>query len=91
MRGGTYGWQAADAGLIGICWTNTMPNLPPWGAEVPRIGNNPLVVAVPRPDGHVVLEVTTRKAANREAREADLAEALAFARLNLAVAPEGTS
>ena len=23
MRGGTYGWQAADAGVIGICWTNT--------------------------------------------------------------------
>src|ERR1700680_2910450 len=30
MRGGTYGWQAADAGMIGICFTNTMPNLPPW-------------------------------------------------------------
>ena len=31
MRAGTYGWQAAEAGMIGICWTNTMPNLPPWG------------------------------------------------------------
>src|SRR5690348_13531851 len=40
MRGGNYGWQAADAGLIGICWTNTMPNLPPWGATDPRLGNN---------------------------------------------------
>ena len=40
--------------------------------------------------GHVVLEVTTRKAANREAREADLAEALAFARLNLATASGGS-
>jgi 3-dehydro-L-gulonate 2-dehydrogenase len=57
MRGGTYGWQAADAGVIGICWSNTMPNLPPWGADVPRIGNNPLVIAVPRPDGHVVLDM----------------------------------
>jgi 3-dehydro-L-gulonate 2-dehydrogenase len=57
MRGGTYGWQAAEANVIGICWSNTMPNLPPWGAEVPRIGNNPLVVAVPRPDGHVVLDM----------------------------------
>ena len=57
MRGGTYGWQAADAGLIGVCWTNTMPNLPPWGADTPRIGNNPLVIAVPRPDGHVVLDM----------------------------------
>src|SRR5438270_1599658 len=35
MRGGTYGWQAAEAGLIAICWTNTMPNLPPWGAKDP--------------------------------------------------------
>lgn len=57
MRGGTYGWQAAEAGVIGICWTNTLPNLPPWGAEDPRVGNNPLVVAVPRGDGHVVLDM----------------------------------
>ncbi|MFI5099103.1 MAG: sugar phosphate isomerase/epimerase family protein, partial [Actinomycetes bacterium] len=33
--------------------------------------------------GTVVLEVSTRRAANRAEREADLAEALAFARLNL--------
>jgi 3-dehydro-L-gulonate 2-dehydrogenase len=57
MRGGTYGWQVADAGFAGICWTNTMPNLPPWGADTPRIGNNPLVIAVPRPEGHVVLDM----------------------------------
>jgi len=56
MRGGTYGWQAADAGVIGICWTNTMPNLPPWGGTEPMIGNNPLVIAVPRAKGHVVLD-----------------------------------
>ena len=36
--------------------------------------------------GTIVLEVSTRKAANRAEREADLAEALAFARLNLAAA-----
>ena len=57
MRGGTYGWQAADAGLIGICWTNTMPNLPPWGGVEPVIGNNPLIIAVPRANGHVVLDM----------------------------------
>jgi len=51
MRGGTYGWQAAEAGVIGICWTNTMPNLPPWGASTPKVGNNPLIIAVPRPKG----------------------------------------
>jgi len=57
MRGGSYGWQAADAGIIGICWTNTLPNLPPWGASDPRVGNNPLVIAVPRTGGHVVLDM----------------------------------
>ncbi len=57
MRGGTYGWQAAEAGLIGICWTNTMPNLPPWGANEPCIGNNPLVIGVPRAKGPVVLDM----------------------------------
>ena len=34
--------------------------------------------------GTVILEVSTRRAADRAEREADLAEALAFARLNLA-------
>jgi len=57
MRGGNYGWQAADAGVIGACWTNTHPNLPPWGASDPRVGNNPLIIAVPRPQGHVVLDM----------------------------------
>ncbi len=57
MRGGTYGWQAADAGVIGMCWTNTMPNVPPWGGVEPAIGNNPLVIAVPRAKGHVVLDM----------------------------------
>jgi len=57
MRAGTYGWQAAEAGVIGICWTNTMPNLPPWGGAEPVIGNNPLVIAVPRAKGPVVLDM----------------------------------
>ena len=57
MRGGTYGWQAAKAGVIGICWTNTLANLPPWGAADPRVGNNPLVIAVPRAEDHIVLDM----------------------------------
>jgi 3-dehydro-L-gulonate 2-dehydrogenase len=57
MRGGSYGWQAADAGAIGICWTNTLANVPPWGTAEPRIGNNPLVVAFPRKQGHVVIDM----------------------------------
>jgi 3-dehydro-L-gulonate 2-dehydrogenase len=57
LRGGSYGWQAAEAGCIGICWTNTQPNMPAWGARDRRIGNNPFVMAVPRPGGHVVVDI----------------------------------
>jgi 3-dehydro-L-gulonate 2-dehydrogenase len=57
MRGGAYGWQAADAGVAALCWTNTLANTPPWGATEPRIGNNPVVIAVPRAGGHVVLDM----------------------------------
>jgi len=58
MRGGSYGWQAADAGVIGICWTNTLANLPPWGTETAHVGNNPIVMAAPRAGGaHVVLDM----------------------------------
>ena len=57
MRGGSYGWQAAEAGAIGICWSNTNQNLPPWGSSERRIGNNPLIIAVPRRGGHIVLDM----------------------------------
>jgi 3-dehydro-L-gulonate 2-dehydrogenase len=58
LRGGTYGWQAADAGCIGLCWTNTMPNMPAWGATDCRLGNNPMVIAMPRANQeHVVLDM----------------------------------
>jgi 3-dehydro-L-gulonate 2-dehydrogenase len=61
MRGGTYGWQAADAGLFAVCWTNTMPNLPAWGTAQPVLGNNPLVIAIPHTGAegsrHIVLDV----------------------------------
>ncbi len=33
MRGGSYGWQAAEKGYIGICWTNSIAVMPPWGAK----------------------------------------------------------
>ncbi|WP_330603990.1 3-dehydro-L-gulonate 2-dehydrogenase [Oribacterium sp. oral taxon 102] len=57
MRGGSYGWQAAEAGFIGICWSNTMPNMPAWGGVERKIGNNPLILAVPRSDGaHIVVD-----------------------------------
>ena len=57
LRGGTYGWQAANAGKAGICWTNTKPNMPPWGAQESKVGNNPIVLAVPSKTGHIVLDM----------------------------------
>jgi 3-dehydro-L-gulonate 2-dehydrogenase len=57
MRGGTYGWQAALAGFAFIGWTNTTPNMPPWGTVTRKLGNNPLIVAVPRDHAPVVLDM----------------------------------
>ncbi|MEZ4674313.1 MAG: 3-dehydro-L-gulonate 2-dehydrogenase [Caldilineaceae bacterium] len=57
MRGGYFGWQAAEADYAMIAWTNTKPNVPPWGAVDVRVGNNPLVLAVPRAAGPVVLDM----------------------------------
>ena len=56
MRGGTYGWMAARKGFIFIGWTNTEANMPAWGARDFRLGNNPLVFAVPYGDEAVVLD-----------------------------------
>lgn len=57
MRGGSYGFQAADQGCIGICWSNTCPNMPAWGGKDRKIGNNPIIFAVPRSSGqHVVID-----------------------------------
>lgn len=57
MRGGSYGWQAADAGCISILFTNTQPNMPPWGGKDSRLGNNPFIISIPREKGHIVLDM----------------------------------
>ena len=57
MRGGTYGWQAAENGYAGICWTNTEPNMVAWGSKTTTLGNNPFIIAIPRSKGHIVLDM----------------------------------
>jgi 3-dehydro-L-gulonate 2-dehydrogenase len=57
MRGGTYGWQAAKAGYVFIGWTNTIANMPAWGATDARLGNNPLVIAMPYNKDAIVLDM----------------------------------
>ncbi|HMB23789.1 MAG TPA: 3-dehydro-L-gulonate 2-dehydrogenase [Anaerolineales bacterium] len=57
MRGGTYGQLAAQAGFALICWTNAIATMPPHGSRDIKLGNNPLVLAVPRREGPVVLDI----------------------------------
>ena len=57
MRAGYYGWKAAKRGFVFIGWTNTIKNMPAWGAVDPRLGNNPLVLAVPFGSEAIVLDM----------------------------------
>ncbi len=57
MRGGSYGWKAARNGFVFIGWTNTTANMPTWGAVNSKLGNNPLVIAVPYQNEAIVLDM----------------------------------
>jgi len=57
MRGGTYGWQAAMAGYVFVGFTNTIANMPAHGAKDTKLGNNPLVIAMPYLDTPIVLDM----------------------------------
>lgn len=57
MRGGAYGWKAAKSGFAFIGWTNTNANTPVWGAVNSKLGNNPLVMAVPYEGEAIVLDM----------------------------------
>lgn len=51
MRGGSYGLYAARKGYAAIMWTNTESVMPPWGGIEPKLGNNPIVLALPGREG----------------------------------------
>lgn len=55
LRAGTWGIFAADRGYLGICWTNTPPNMAPWGIKEKKIGNNPIAICVPGKEGRHIL------------------------------------
>ncbi len=57
LRGGTYGWRAAKKGFVFIGFTNTIANMPAWGALDSRLGNNPLIFAVPWHNEAIVLDM----------------------------------
>ncbi|HTQ65833.1 MAG TPA: 3-dehydro-L-gulonate 2-dehydrogenase [Puia sp.] len=74
MRGGTYGWQAADEGCIGICFTNAIAGMPPWGGSKARLGNNPIIIAVPRKEGHIVLDMAISQFSYGKMQEYEIAK-----------------
>jgi 3-dehydro-L-gulonate 2-dehydrogenase len=57
MRGGSYGWKVAGQGYLFMGWTNTLPNMPPWGGTRAALGNNPFVMALPHKEGPIVLDM----------------------------------
>jgi 3-dehydro-L-gulonate 2-dehydrogenase len=57
MRGGYYGWQAANKGFVLIAWTNTIACMPAWNATDHHLGNNPFVMALPFEDSAIVLDM----------------------------------
>lgn len=57
MRGGYYGWRAAKNNCVFIGWTNTIANMPAWGAVDARLGNNPLVISIPFNGEAIVLDM----------------------------------
>ena len=57
LRAGRYGLMMADAGMMGICMTNTSMNLVAYGAQEPSTGNNPITFAIPRKAGSLVMDM----------------------------------
>ena len=57
MRAGYYAWKAAKAGFAFMSWTNTIGNMPAWNAVDRRLGNNPIVLAMPYKDEAIVLDM----------------------------------
>ena len=57
MRAGTYGRKAAGKGFVFVGWTNTIANMPAWGALDAKLGNNPLVMALPYKENAIVLDM----------------------------------
>lgn len=57
LRAGRYGLMMADAGMMGLCMTNTAMNLVAYGAKEASTGNNPITIAIPRKAGSLVMDM----------------------------------
>jgi LDH2 family malate/lactate/ureidoglycolate dehydrogenase len=50
-----YSLRIAESGMVGFSTTNVNPIMPPWGGSSRAIGNNPLSIAVPGPQGKSII------------------------------------
>ncbi len=66
-----YLWIAAEAGFAALVTTNTAPMLAPAGGKAPLIGNNPIGIGLPGPEGaHVLLDMALSVVARSRVRAA---------------------
>lgn len=72
-RAATYGELAAERGCLGIAMSNTRPLMPAVGGAEPVVGNNPLAIVVPTPDGPMSLDMALSEAALGKIRLAEAA------------------
>lgn len=63
-RAGKYSSVIADHGMIGVCATNGTSCMATWGGETPRIGNNPVSVAVPNEGGNIAVDMAFSQFSN---------------------------
>jgi LDH2 family malate/lactate/ureidoglycolate dehydrogenase len=66
-----YLFLAAELGFAAVIASNATTTIAPWGGREARLGNNPLGVGMPAPDGnHVLLDVAMSVAARAKIRAA---------------------
>jgi LDH2 family malate/lactate/ureidoglycolate dehydrogenase len=72
-RAASYAEQAAEHGCIGFAMSNTRPLMPAVGGAEPVVGNNPLAIVTPTPDGPMSLDMALSEVALGRIRLAESA------------------
>ncbi len=54
-----YCKMAADAGMVGMAFTNSPPGIPPWGGKKAYFGTNPISFGFPTGENHVVVDMSS--------------------------------
>ncbi len=66
-----YALAACEAGFVGLAGTSASTTMAPWGGKETRIGNNPLGIWAPIPEGpHFILDMAMSVAARGKIRAA---------------------